>query len=90
MHPPVEPYDSGDLDVDDGQAAYWEVAGSPDGLPAVWLHGGPGAPASPGSHRRHGRAPAPVMRTPGAMPRPRQMFTGKMRGRPEQAAGTRE
>ena len=51
MHPPIEPYDSGHLDVGDGHAVYWEVVGSPDGLPAVWLHGGPGSPASPNSRR---------------------------------------
>jgi len=51
MYPSIEPYDSGHLDVGDGHAVYWEVAGSPDGLPAIWLHGGPGAPASPGSRR---------------------------------------
>jgi len=49
MYPAIEPYDSGHLDVGDGYAVYWEVVGSPDGLPAVWLHGGPGAPASPNS-----------------------------------------
>jgi len=51
MYPPVEPRDSGQLDVGDDHAVYWEVVGSPDGLPAVWLHGGPGAPASPSSRR---------------------------------------
>ena len=51
MYPSIEPYDSGHLDVGDGHAVYWEVVGSPDGLPAIWLHGGPGAPASPRSRR---------------------------------------
>ncbi len=51
MFPLIEPYDSGLLDVGDGHAVYWEVAGTPDGLPAIWLHGGPGAPASPDSRR---------------------------------------
>ena len=51
MYPSIEPYDSGHLDVGDGHAVYWEVVGPPDGLPAIWLHGGPGAPASPGSRR---------------------------------------
>jgi proline iminopeptidase len=51
MYPSIEPYDSGHLEVGDGHAVYWEVVGSPDGLPAVWLHGGPGAPASPNSRR---------------------------------------
>jgi proline iminopeptidase len=51
MYPSIEPYECGHLEVGDGHAVYWEVVGSPDGLPAVWLHGGPGAPASPGSRR---------------------------------------
>jgi proline iminopeptidase len=51
VYPSIEPYDSGHLDVGDGHAVYWEVVGSPDGLPAVWLHGGPGAPATANSRR---------------------------------------
>ena len=51
MYPPIDPYDSGHLDVGDGHIVYWEAVGSPDGLPAIWLHGGPGAPASPSSRR---------------------------------------
>src|SRR4051812_38626041 len=34
------------LDVGDGHRVYWEALGRPDGLPAVWLHGGPGSGAS--------------------------------------------
>ncbi len=51
MFPPIEPYGSGHLDVGDGHSLYWETVGTPDGLPAVWLHGGPGAPAGPGTRR---------------------------------------
>jgi len=51
MYPPIEPYKYGHLDVGDRHTVYWEVVGSPDGLPAVWLHGGPGGPASPNSRR---------------------------------------
>jgi len=51
LHPPIEPYDSGLLDVGDGQQIYWEVCGNPEGKPAVFLHGGPGAGSSP-DHRR--------------------------------------
>ena len=51
MYQSIEPYESGHLEVSDGHAVYWEVVGSPGGVPAVWLHGGPGAPASPGSRR---------------------------------------
>ncbi len=52
FYPPVEPYDSGMLDVGDGHKVYWEVSGNPDGKPAVVLHGGPGSGSSP-MQRRH-------------------------------------
>jgi proline iminopeptidase len=51
LYPEVEPYDHGWLDVDDRHRLYWEVSGNPGGLPVLFLHGGPGAGASP-SHRR--------------------------------------
>lgn len=51
LYPPIEPYDSGMLDVGDGNRIYWELVGNPDGKPAVFLHGGPGAGCSP-DHRR--------------------------------------
>ena len=47
LYPPVEPYETGMLDVGDGQQLYWEVSGNPDGKPAVFLHGGPGGGTSP-------------------------------------------
>jgi proline iminopeptidase len=43
MHPPIEPYDHGLLDVGDGNRVYWETCGNPDGTAAVVVHGGPGA-----------------------------------------------
>lgn len=43
----IEPFDSGLLDVGDGQQIYYEVSGIPDGKPAVYLHGGPGGASSP-------------------------------------------
>jgi proline iminopeptidase len=49
--PPIEPYASGLLDVGDGHEIHWETAGNPDGIPAVWLHGGPGGAAGPGARR---------------------------------------
>lgn len=52
MYPPVEPHDSGLLDVGDGHQVYWEVAGNPDGIPAVYLHGGPGGTLKGGYRRR--------------------------------------
>ncbi|GAA1570585.1 prolyl aminopeptidase [Actinomadura kijaniata] len=51
LYPPVEPYESGMLDVGDGDEIYWEVCGNPGGKPAVFLHGGPGGGCSP-NHRR--------------------------------------
>ena len=52
LYPPVEPYDSGMLDVGDGHSLYWEVCGDPGGKPAVVLHGGPGSGCSPGMRRQ--------------------------------------
>jgi proline iminopeptidase len=51
FYPPIEPYETGMLDVGDGQKIYWEVSGNPDGKPAVFLHGGPGGETTP-KHRR--------------------------------------
>jgi proline iminopeptidase len=51
LYPPIEPYKSGHLDVGDGHSLYWELCGNPQGKPAVFLHGGPGAGCSP-DHRR--------------------------------------
>ena len=47
FYPPLEPDDSGMLDVGDGQQVYWETSGNPGGVPAVFLHGGPGGGCSP-------------------------------------------
>jgi len=38
-----EPNDSGFIEVGDGHQVYWECHGSPNGTPAVYLHGGPGS-----------------------------------------------
>lgn len=51
LYPPIEPYRAGHLDVGDGHQIYWELCGNPEGKPAVFLHGGPGAGCSP-DHRR--------------------------------------
>ena len=47
LYPLVEPYASGMLEVGDGHKLYWERVGTPGAKPAVFLHGGPGAGASP-------------------------------------------
>ncbi|MDX2028984.1 MAG: prolyl aminopeptidase [Alphaproteobacteria bacterium] len=49
--PPIEPHAKGMLQVDDLHNLYWEECGNPKGVPVVFLHGGPGAGATP-THRR--------------------------------------
>jgi proline iminopeptidase len=49
--PRIEPYEQGGLDLDGVHRMYWEQSGNPNGAPALLLHGGPGAGASP-THRR--------------------------------------
>lgn len=51
LYPPIEPYETGMLDVGDGHSVYWERCGTPGAKPVVFLHGGPGAGCSP-DHRR--------------------------------------
>ncbi len=51
LYPPIEPYETGELLVGDGQRVYWEQSGNPDGRPVVFLHGGPGGATAPW-HRR--------------------------------------
>jgi proline iminopeptidase len=51
LFPPIEPYETGYLQVDALHSVYWEQSGNPRGVPVVFLHGGPGAGSSP-SHRR--------------------------------------
>ena len=42
LYPPITPFDSGWLDVGQGHRIYWEQCGRSDGLPVLFLHGGPG------------------------------------------------
>jgi proline iminopeptidase len=46
LYPPIEPYDSGFVEVDAGHRIYWEMCGNPLGKPALFLHGGPGGGCS--------------------------------------------
>jgi proline iminopeptidase len=51
LYPEIEA-DNGDmLPVGNGHRLWFETSGTPDGLPAVFLHGGPGSGCQPG-HRR--------------------------------------
>lgn len=45
LYPHVEPYTSGRLQVSDEHEIYYEEVGNPQGKPAVFVHGGPGAGA---------------------------------------------
>lgn len=49
-YPPIDPYRTGYLSVSGGHEIYWEESGKPDGLPVIFLHGGPGSGSEPG-HR---------------------------------------
>lgn len=51
LYPLIEPYAGGLLDVGDGNHIAWNIAGAPDGKPAVVLHGGPGQGCSPNMRR---------------------------------------
>jgi len=51
LYPPIEPYTTGMLPLDSHHTMYWEQSGNPHGVPIVFLHGGPGAGATP-THRR--------------------------------------
>ncbi|MEV6101514.1 prolyl aminopeptidase [Nocardia sp. NPDC051981] len=48
---PIEPFATGMLPVGDGHEIYWETSGNPDGKPALYLHGGPGAGMGSGYRR---------------------------------------
>ncbi len=50
-YPPIEPYETGMIDTDDGQHIYWEICGNPDGKPALVVHGGPGSGCTPGMRK---------------------------------------
>ena len=51
LFPEIEPYQHGMLAVDAIHTIYWEQSGNPQGIPVVFLHGGPGA-GSTTKHRR--------------------------------------
>jgi len=46
FYPPVEPFASGHLAVDGLHTLYFEQCGVPDGIPILFVHGGPGAGCS--------------------------------------------
>ena len=52
VFPPLEPFQTGSLRVEDGNQIYWETSGNPAGKPVIYLHGGPGSGVGTG-YRRH-------------------------------------
>jgi len=51
LYPPIEPYRTDFLKVDDEHVLYFEESGNPQGQPVIFLHGGPGS-GTEASHRR--------------------------------------
>jgi proline iminopeptidase len=47
LFPPITPYRTGMLNVDEVHTLYWEESGNPNGMPVLFLHGGPGSGTSP-------------------------------------------
>ena len=52
LFPEIDPYAAGRLAVDARHTLYWETCGNHDGVPLVFLHGGPGGGCLP-HHRRY-------------------------------------
>lgn len=51
LYPEIASNKSGHLKVSDLHSLYWEESGNPDGLPLVYLHGGPGGGIDAGDRR---------------------------------------
>ncbi|MFO7578848.1 MAG: prolyl aminopeptidase [Nitrosomonas halophila] len=51
LFPHIEPFEQGMLPLDSIHTMYWEQSGKPDGVPVLFLHGGPGAGSTP-AHRQ--------------------------------------
>ncbi|WP_329604255.1 prolyl aminopeptidase [Saccharobesus litoralis] len=47
VYPQIKPNDTEWLNVGDGHEIYIEHSGNPDGLPVIYIHGGPGGGSSP-------------------------------------------
>lgn len=52
LYPPIEPFETGMLEVGDGHTLYWERCGTRGAKPVVFLHGGPGSGCSPEQRRQ--------------------------------------
>ncbi|HET19788.1 MAG TPA: prolyl aminopeptidase, partial [Chromatiales bacterium] len=52
LYPPIQPYNNFSLPVSDLHTLHVEECGNPNGIPVVFLHGGPGAGCTE-NHRRY-------------------------------------
>ena len=51
LYPEIKPYARHELAVEEPHVLYVDESGSPDGLPVVFIHGGPGAGCDAASRR---------------------------------------
>ena len=51
LYPPIEPHLHGFMATGGIHEIYWEVSGNPDGIPVVFIHGGPGSGTAPVQRR---------------------------------------
>ncbi|WP_102106576.1 prolyl aminopeptidase [Oceaniglobus roseus] len=51
LYPPIDPYATHRLEVEAPHVLHVEESGNPDGIPVVFLHGGPGAGTKPAQRR---------------------------------------
>lgn len=51
LYPPIAPYASGMLETEGIHRIYWETSGNPEGIPVLFVHGGPGSGTSPGQRQ---------------------------------------
>lgn len=51
LYPPISPYRTHSLAVDAPHVLYVEESGNPDGIPVIFLHGGPGGGSKPVQRR---------------------------------------
>ena len=51
LYPPIQPYAADWVSVENGHRIYVEQSGDPDGIPVLFVHGGPGGGTSPVQRR---------------------------------------
>lgn len=51
LYPPIEPWAAWHMETDDGHEVYVEQSGARDGIPVIFVHGGPGGGTGPAQRR---------------------------------------